>query len=185
MKGRSHHYKKYYYYLLVRTEGKKRITDKGFRKEVYFCKESELEGTVAIHYRGDSSLSVPTSHGNSKIQTRFFVRTKPSVMTEIEEKVKSITEKSSHKQYKEIISENRDGSEYVSKPRNTRQVHYQSETPLPKIFVRYMKCSKQTNGNDRGVYAIANMVSILHGVDPSSISFNVAAMRIETSVTRT
>ena len=50
-------------------------------------------------------------------------------------------------------------------------------TPLPKIFVRHMKCSKQTNGNDCGVYAIANMVSILHGVDPSSISFNVAAMR--------
>ena len=48
-------------------------------------------------------------------------------MTEIEEKVKSNTEKSSHKQYKEIISENRDGSEYVSKPRNTRQVHYQRE----------------------------------------------------------
>ena len=40
-----------------------------------------------------------------------------------------------------------------------------------------MKCSKQTNGNDCGVYAISNMVSILHGVDPSSISFNVAAMR--------
>ena len=97
----------------MRTEGKKRITDKGFRKEVYFCKEPELEGTVVIQYRGDSSLSVPTSHGNSKIQTRIFVRTKPSVMTE----------------------------------------------------------------NDCGVYAIANMVSILHGVDPSSISFNVAAMR--------
>ena len=111
----------------MRTEGKKRITDKGFRKEVYFCKEPELEGTVVIHYRGDSSLSVPTSHGNSKIQTRIFVRTKPSVMTEIEEKVKSNTEKSSHKQYNEIISENRDGSEYVSKPRNTRQVHYQRE----------------------------------------------------------
>ena len=48
--------------------------------------------------------------------------------------------------------------------------------PLPKIFVRHMKCLKQTDGNDCGVYAIANMVSILHGVDPSSISFNVAAM---------
>ena len=33
-------------------------------------------------------------------------------------------------------------------------------TPLPKIFGRHMKCSKQTNGND--------------SVDPSSISFNVA-----------
>ena len=50
-------------------------------------------------------------------------------------------------------------------------------TPLPKIFVRHMKCPKQTNGNYCGVYAIANMVSILHGIDPSSISFNVSAMR--------
>ena len=48
---------------------------------------------------------------------------------------------------------------------------------VPKIFVRHVACSKQTNGNDCGVYAIANMVSILHGVDPSRISFNVAAMR--------
>ena len=49
--------------------------------------------------------------------------------------------------------------------------------PIPKIFVRHMKSSKQTNGNDCGVYANANMVSILHGVDPSSITYNVAAMR--------
>ena len=41
-----------------------------------------------------------------------------------------------------------------------------------------MKCPKQTNGNDCGVYAIANMVSVLHGIDPSSVSFNVSAMRI-------
>ena len=41
-----------------------------------------------------------------------------------------------------------------------------------------MKCPKQTNGNDCGVYAIANMVSVLHGEDPSSVSFNVSAMRI-------
>ena len=50
-------------------------------------------------------------------------------------------------------------------------------TPLPKIFVRHMKCPKQTNGNDRGGYAIANMISILHGIDPSSVSFNVSVMR--------
>ena len=50
-------------------------------------------------------------------------------------------------------------------------------TPLPKIFVRHMKCPKQTNGNDCGVYAIANMISILHGIDPRSVSFNVFFMR--------
>ena len=35
----------------------------------------------------------------------------------------------------------------------------------------------QTNGNDCGAYAIANMVSILHGIDPRSVSYNVSAMR--------
>ena len=51
--------------------------------------------------------------------------------------------------------------------------------PLPKIFVKHMKCPKQTtgNGNDYGFYAIVNMVSILHGIDPSSVIFNVSAMR--------
>ena len=32
-------------------------------------------------------------------------------------------------------------------------------------------------GNDCVAYAIANMVGILHGIDPSSVSFNVSAMR--------
>ena len=40
-------------------------------------------------------------------------------------------------------------------------------------------CPKQTNRNDWGLWLcqIANMVSILHGVDPSNVSFNVAAKR--------
>ena len=50
-------------------------------------------------------------------------------------------------------------------------------TPLPKIFVRHMKCPKQTIRNDCGIYAIANMISILHGIDPSSVCFNVSVMR--------
>ena len=40
-----------------------------------------------------------------------------------------------------------------------------------------MKYPKQTNGNDCGVYAIAIMISILHGIDPRSVSFNVSVMR--------
>ena len=39
-----------------------------------------------------------------------------------------------------------------------------------------MKCPKQTNGNDCWAYAIANMVSILHGIDPRSVRYNVSAM---------
>ena len=50
-------------------------------------------------------------------------------------------------------------------------------TPLPKVFVRHMKCPKQTNGNDCGLYAIANVISILHGIDPRSVTFNVSAMQ--------
>ena len=48
---------------------------------------------------------------------------------------------------------------------------------LPKFFVRHMKYPTQTNGNDCGIYAIANMVSILHGIDPSGLSFHAPAMR--------
>lgn len=39
------------------------------------------------------------------------------------------------------------------------------------------KCPTQTNGNDCSVYAIANMGNILHGIDPSGVSFQVSAMR--------
>ena len=92
---------------------------------MYTCKDPELEGTVIIHYMGDATLSIPTAHGNSKVQTKIFVRTKPSTVNDIEERVISNTEKSSHKHYKELVSENKEGSEFVSKPRNTRQVHYQ------------------------------------------------------------
>lgn len=112
---------------MLKTEGTRRHTDKRFRKEVYTCKDPELDGTVIIHYMGDSSLSVPFSHGNSKVQTKIFIRTKPSAVTDIEEKIKSNTEKSAHKHYKELVSEKKEGSEFVSKPRNTRQIHYQRE----------------------------------------------------------
>ena len=38
------------------------------------------------------------------------------------------------------------------------------------ITVRFMKCPQQTNGNDCGVYAIANAVQLALGVDPSTIT---------------
>ena len=50
-------------------------------------------------------------------------------------------------------------------------------SPLPKICVRHMKCPTQTSGNDCGVYTITNMVSILHGIDLSGVSFQVPPMR--------
>ena len=42
-------------------------------------------------------------------------------------------------------------------------------SPLPKILVRHLKCSLQTNAND--------MVSILNGIDPSGITYTVSKMR--------
>ena len=39
-----------------------------------------------------------------------------------------------------------------------------------------MKCPNKTYGNDCGAYAIANMVSILHGIDPRSVRYNVSVM---------
>ena len=38
------------------------------------------------------------------------------------------------------------------------------------ITIRFMKCPQQTNGNDCGVYAIANAVQLSFGVDPANIS---------------
>ena len=35
---------------------------------------------------------------------------------------------------------------------------------------------KQTYGNDCGAYAIANLLSILHGIDPRSVRYNVSVM---------
>ena len=60
-------------------------------------------------------------------------------MNDIEERVISNTEKSSHKHYKELVSEKKEGSEFVSKPRNTRQVHYQREKI--KNTTRPSKCA--------------------------------------------
>ena len=72
---------------------------------MYTCKDPELEGTVIIHYMGDATLSIPAAHGNSKVQTKIFVRTKPSTVNDIEERVISNMEKSSHKHFKELVSD--------------------------------------------------------------------------------
>ena len=93
-------------------ERKKRIIDNAFRKEVYFCKDLELEELWLFTSWGIRRCPFLTSHGNLKMNTTIFVRSKPYVMTEIQD-----TKKNWHKQYKEIISENREGSEYVSKQR--------------------------------------------------------------------
>ena len=42
-------HEKKYFYLLIKTEGKKRITDNRFRKEIYTSQEDAHKGTVVMH----------------------------------------------------------------------------------------------------------------------------------------
>ena len=46
------------FFLLIKIEGKKRITDKRFRKQIYTSQEDAHIETVAIHFIGDETLSV-------------------------------------------------------------------------------------------------------------------------------
>ena len=51
-------------------------------------------------------------------------------------------------------------------------------SPMPKIFVRYFKCSVQTNTNDCvKMLTIANMVSIFSGIHSNGITYTVSKMR--------
>ena len=98
--------KKYmYFYLLIKTEDKKRITDKKFRKEIYTSQEDANIGTVVMHYIGDETLSVLRPHGNCMRQTRISIRPKPSVTRKIEESMKGNSDKPAHKIYKETVTE--------------------------------------------------------------------------------
>ena len=121
IKGRIGAMTKKYFYLLIKIEGKKRITDKRFRKEIYTSQEESHRKTVVMHYIGDETLSIPRPHGNCLRQTRISIRRKPSVTKRIEESVKGNSDKPAHKIYKETVTE---GQFVTEKPRNIRQVHY-------------------------------------------------------------
>ena len=49
--------------FLIKTEGKKIITDKRFQKEIYTLQDESHRGTVVIHYMGDEMLSIPSPNG--------------------------------------------------------------------------------------------------------------------------
>ena len=97
LRGRTGQIRKKYYYLLLKTEGKKRTTDKRFRKEVYESLCPELSGITILHYLGDSSFSIPRAHGNCLRQAKISIRTKPSVLKKIEESVREADDKAGHK----------------------------------------------------------------------------------------
>ena len=105
-------YLKSYYY--IKTENR---SNKGFRKDVYF--PVGTGSNIIVHYLGDESLSVMMPHGNSNKKEPYF-RTKPSVKEEIQKKI--VVEKP-HIVYKNLVCENVEGHDAVSKPRNVRQLH--------------------------------------------------------------
>lgn len=117
--------KKTQYYLLLKAAsgGLKRVTDRGFKK-IVFLKENKEESTslALIQYIGDESISIPRSHGNSKIPTSVFIPSKPSTNIRIEAQIEKNELKSAHKIYKEEVA--KPVESIVDQPRNTRQVRY-------------------------------------------------------------
>ena len=110
-------------YCYIKTENR---SNKGFRKDVYFPVGT---GNIVVHYLGDESLSVMMPHGNSNKKEPYF-RTKPSVKEEIQKKIE--VEKP-HIVYKNLVCENMEGHDAVSKPRNVRQLHNAKATKQEAI----------------------------------------------------
>lgn len=107
-------YLKSYFYIKTET-GK---CDKNFRREVYFP-VSNPDNIAVIHYIGNEKLSRKAPHGNAKHDKPFF-RSKPSVIKDLQERPEI---EKAHKIYKDMVCENKDGHDAVSKPRNVKQVH--------------------------------------------------------------
>ena len=75
---------------------------------------------MIIHYMGDESTAQVFAHGNSKRQTRLYIRTKPSVMEDMKARV---SVQGASKVYKELVADpNVAGHDATSKPRNPKQV---------------------------------------------------------------
>ena len=45
------------------------------------------------------------------------------------------------------------------------------------ITLKFIECDHQKNANDCGVYAIANMVALLHGIDPCIVTYPPGLLR--------
>ena len=78
------------------------------------------EPICIVHYVGNEQLSIPAPHGNSAKETKMFFRTLPSVK---EEAFQRSEKDKAHIVYKEMVVENKEGHDAVSKPRNVRQLH--------------------------------------------------------------
>lgn len=58
-------------------QGKGRITDRRFRKEIYLS--TEYPNTVILNYIGEEKRFTTKAHDNSLRQTKITIRTKPLV----------------------------------------------------------------------------------------------------------
>ena len=109
-------YRKSYFYIKDK-DGK---PNAGFRKDVFFPLAQDTAQQICIvHYIGNEELSAPAAHGNAKVQTKLFFRTKPSV---VENLTKEVEHHKAHKVYKELICQNTEGHDAVAKPRNVKQL---------------------------------------------------------------
>ena len=91
--------------FLIKTEGKKMITNKRFQKEIYTSQDESHRGTVVIHYMGDEMLSIPSPNGYYLRVIRICTSPKPSVTKTIEDSVKGNSDKLAHKIDKETLTE--------------------------------------------------------------------------------
>ena len=103
------------YFYLNKGNGQ---TDKALKKEVYFPVTGEQ--ICVVHYVRDETLSVPGPHGNSDKQAKLFFRTKPSVR---EDAFQRAEKEKANVVYKEMVVENKEGHDAISKPRDIRQLH--------------------------------------------------------------
>ena len=74
---------------------------------------------AVIHYIGNENLSTKAPHGNAKHDKPFF-RTQPSVLKDLQKRPEI---EKAYKIYKDMVCENKEGHEAVTKPRNVKQVH--------------------------------------------------------------
>jgi hypothetical protein len=55
--------------------------------------------------------------------------------------------------------------------------HVVNPTDVEYLTIHFMECDHQMNGNDCGVYAIANAVALCHDISPTDIRYNHLYMR--------
>ena len=100
LKVSGHTIIKRHFYILLGHKGRKRICEKGFKKEVYVLEDDSI---FLVHYMGDETKSNLRAHGNSNKINKFFMRTQPSVLASLTRTTASQPGLNAHKVYKDAI----------------------------------------------------------------------------------